>query len=101
MVILRNIMELEVQNTIDYLAGHPELLGTSEGACFCRHCRMDVAAIALNRLHPRYVVTSQGEAMARAERFQTQCDVDLLSAVVTAIHIVHDAPRHCLAHSCM
>ncbi len=93
-MILRNVMEEAVQRTIDHLAEHPELLGDDSSACFCPICRIDAAAIALNRLQPRYVVTRRGEALARAERFQTQYDVDVLGTVVAAIRVVKDAPQH-------
>ncbi|MGE5653351.1 MAG: late competence development ComFB family protein [Bacillota bacterium] len=97
-MILRNTMEDAVYDVIDYLAAHADLLGADAEACFCTHCRMDVAAIALNHLAPKYVVTKRGEALAKAERFQTQFDVDLLGSVVSAIRTVKQDPRHCVAH---
>lgn len=97
-MVLKNVMEDLVCRMIDYLADHPRLLGDDAGFCFCPNCRMDVSAIALNRLQPKYVVTDRGEALARAERLQTQSDVDILGAVVNAIHIVKKAPQHCVLH---
>lgn len=94
-MLLRNVMEDVVGDVIDYLAVHPELLSADADFCFCSKCRIDVAAIALNRLQPKYVVTSRGEALARAERFQTQADVDVLGTVVAAIRMVKHEPRNC------
>ncbi|NLA26851.1 MAG: late competence development ComFB family protein [Firmicutes bacterium] len=84
---MSNIMEQMVFNTIDDLAKDYEF-------CSCPQCRMDIAALALNRLPHHYVVTSRGETYSRANMLELQNDVDIVSAVFAAIKIVRDKPRH-------
>lgn len=56
---------------------------------------LDVQALALNRLPPRYVVSDQGEVFARTVSLNSaQFEVDILHAVLTAISIVTAHPRH-------
>lgn len=84
---LINLMEPAVFRAIDDAQNQ-------EDFCSCEKCRMDIAAIALNSLPNRYVVTDIGSAYGRAEMLELQKDVDILSAVVKGIILVSKNPRH-------
>ena len=56
-----NIVEKLVWDKMDEVLEHkPEM-------CNCNKCKSDIAAYALNKLHPRYVASPQGELYARAD----------------------------------
>ncbi|AFV11581.1 late competence development protein ComFB [Thermacetogenium phaeum DSM 12270] len=88
MLRLVNVMEILVEETIeDIMKSHPDF-------CTCERCRYDVAAIALNKLPPSYVVTMEGEAILRANSLKQQVRVDLIRAVTEAMIIVGKNPHH-------
>lgn len=62
--------------------------------CDCDKCRMDVAAVALNSLPPKYVVTRKGQLYTKLSVLQQQFDVDIISAITKAAVIVSKKPRH-------
>jgi competence protein ComFB len=55
--------------------------------------KMDVLAIALNRLPPRYVVTERGYLFTRADELRQQFKTDLLVELARAIEQVRKNPR--------
>jgi len=63
-------------------------------ACTCDKCKMDVAAIALNALPPKYVVTRKGQLYTKLSVLQHQFNVDIISAITKAIVLVSERPRH-------
>lgn len=62
--------------------------------CTCEQCKLDMMAIALNNLPPKYVVSQQGEIFSKAQAFNTQTAVDILGAVTDAMEKVKRSPRH-------
>jgi competence protein ComFB len=62
--------------------------------CKCEKCIMDVAAIALNGLPPKYVVTEKGELYSKIEALRQQFKVDIIAAITKAAVIVKRKPRH-------
>lgn len=62
--------------------------------CTCKRCQLDVTALALNELPPRYVVSSKGEAFSRADFLKMQKNIDVLREINQAVLIVKDRPRH-------
>ncbi|NLN46543.1 MAG: late competence development ComFB family protein [Clostridiaceae bacterium] len=84
---LRNYAEVIVAQLADRLI--PE-----SGICKCEKCRLDVIALALNRLPARYVVSIKGALLAESELLAMQKSTDYLSAVLTAIRQVESMPRH-------
>ena len=88
MMELKNYMEIMVWNSLDdILEAHPK-------ACKCEKCRYDVAALALNFLPPRYVVTDQGGTYTRIKSLEQQFNIDLMTAITNAIKIVNSDPHH-------
>ncbi|HSH36404.1 late competence development ComFB family protein, partial [Schnuerera sp.] len=65
---LRNLMEDEVIHTIN------KILKDKYDICTCEKCKLDIAAIALNNLKPKYVVTEKGELFGKAYTLDYQFD---------------------------
>ncbi|MBU5426676.1 late competence development ComFB family protein [Tissierella pigra] len=85
---LYNLMEDEVIKVIESMKNDiPDI-------CYCDKCKLDMAAIALNNLSPKYVVTDTGYVYAKANNFNTQFNTDILTAITKAIGIVGKNPRH-------
>lgn len=87
MPLLKNIMEDAVFQVIEELIAKKDV-------CSCEQCRLDIAAIALNNLPPRYVVTPKGASYGRADFLEIQKYVDIIGAVAKAIKLVKEHPRH-------
>ena len=85
---LHNLMEDEVSYVID------QLLKDRKDICTCDKCKLDISAIALNNLKPRYVVTEKGVLYAKVTTLNNQFDVDLVKEITKAIKIVGDKPHH-------
>lgn len=86
-IILRNLMEDIVIKRLD------ELL-PSLNCCQCEQCRMDVASYALNRLTPKYVVTTQGELLSKLDALSIQNEANVTAKITEAAIVVKNSPRH-------
>ncbi len=85
---LQNYMEILMwQRLDDVLDAHP-------GVCRCEKCRYDIAALAMNFLPPRYVVTDRGQIYTKIKALEQQFTIDIISAIAQAIKIVNTSPRH-------
>jgi len=84
---LRNLMEDAVFQAIE------EAL-KRHNYCDCERCKLDIAALALNKLPTRYVVTDKGDSYARADLLELQNYLDILSTVIEAAKTVNRSPRH-------
>jgi len=62
--------------------------------CQCDYCRLDVMAIMLNNLQPKYVVTDKGALYAQMEDFDPQNKIDFMTVMTQAVKTVRDGPRH-------
>jgi len=84
---LRNYTEEAVKAYLDKWYGE-------SGACQCDGCRLDVMAIMLNNLKPKYVVTDSGALYAQMDDFIQQSRVDFMTEMTQAIKIITKRPRH-------
>ena len=85
---LKNYMEEVVLQKIDsVIARYPD-------CCKCEQCRLDISALALNNLPPRYVSTHKGDIFVRIQEMEGKNDVDVIQAIAKAIEIVGKNPRH-------
>ncbi|MEM1485292.1 late competence development ComFB family protein [Oscillospiraceae bacterium PP1C4] len=82
--LLVNIMEKLVVEKLD--AAFAKF-----NCCKCDRCKQDVAAIALNKLTPKYVVTDQSSMIDLISR---QTSAEVTTAIIKAILIVRANPRH-------
>ncbi len=62
--------------------------------CTCEKCVNDIAAIALNDLPPKYIVSEKGELYSKIDALRQQFEVDVISAVTKAAVLVKRKPRH-------
>lgn len=62
--------------------------------CTCEKCILDIAAIALNDLPPKYIVSEKGELYSKIDFLRQQFDVDIIAAITKAAVLVKRRPRH-------
>ncbi len=62
--------------------------------CTCDKCILDIAAIALNDLPPKYIVTEKGELYSKLNTLSQQFEVDVVAAITKAAVLVKRKPRH-------
>lgn len=62
--------------------------------CKCEKCVLDIAAIALNDLPPKYIVTEQGELYSKVNTLKYQFEVDVIAAITKAAVLVKRNPKH-------
>lgn len=87
-VILVNKMESAVGQEVD------RMLIKNEDICSCSQCKLDVMALALNSLPPKYVVTRMGNAVTNVNLVSFQWKADVTMAVCQAAEMVRKHPRH-------
>ncbi len=85
---LLNVMEILVDETID------EILRANKDICACDRCRLDLSAVALNKLPTIYVVTTEGEVIKRTNSLKQQFKVDIIRALTEALGVVRKNPHH-------
>lgn len=84
---VKNFMEVYVWNMMDRVLEKQQV-------CKCDICRHDIAALALNDLPPRYVVTERGEAYTKAKSLEQQFMIDVIAKITHAALVVAQHPRH-------
>lgn len=62
--------------------------------CKCEKCRLDIIALALNDLPPKYIVTEKGELYSKLNELENQFGVDVQAAIIKAALIVGKNPKH-------
>ena len=83
---MANLMEELVINKLDSTLDR-------FNCCKCDKCKKDIAALALNRLKPRYVVMKEGEQEKR-RKAELENGSEVTGALVQAILVVKKAPWH-------
>lgn len=63
-------------------------------SCSCEKCVLDIAAIALNDLPPKYIVSEKGELYSKISALKQQFEVDVIAAIIKAAVLVKRKPRH-------
>ncbi|MFV9567620.1 MULTISPECIES: late competence development ComFB family protein [Thermoanaerobacter] len=84
---LKNYMEDAVEQMMD------EVLKDLD-VCKCLRCRMDIKALALNNLPPKYVVSEEGELYVKTNELVRQFEVDIIKAITMAAIKVNNNKRH-------
>ncbi len=84
---LENIMESIVRDRLDKMIAE-------QNVCKCKQCYVDILAIALNKLPPKYVNTHKGELLVRILETTSQNLIDIDVEITKAIQIVSKNPRH-------
>ena len=84
---LINFMEVHVTDLVERTLKSLDI-------CSCDQCKLDMVAITLNTIPPKYYVTNEGELYARIKTLAHQLDVDIYSEIARAAEIVSNNPRH-------
>ena len=85
---MHNYMEDIVGETLDIL------ISERDDLCKCDKCKLDIAAMALNKLSPKYVVTSKGRVYTKLNELEFQHRADILKEVTKAIEFVRVNLKH-------
>lgn len=88
MYSLKNYSEIIVDDLID------GVINNIPSICTCEKCRMDIKALALNKLKVRYVVSNKGELYKKIEGLNEQVKVDAIEAITEAALLVAKNPKH-------
>ena len=64
------------------------------GLCNCNRCRIDVVALALSNLPPKYVVAKPHELIPRLSMYEQRYSVVVVTQVMSACRKVLDRPHH-------
>ena len=85
---LKNYMEILMWQQLD------DVLASHQGVCKCEKCRYDIAALTMNFLPPRYVVTDKGQMFTKIKALEQQFTIDIVTAITHAVTIVNRSPHH-------
>lgn len=87
---------LKVYNYMEYIVSDEleKLLASAEPLCKCQKCKLDIAAWALNRLPPKYIVSEKGRMYAKLGEQNIQSRVDVIRELTRAIVNVGKNPQH-------
>jgi hypothetical protein len=64
------------------------------GLCQCPRCVVDVKALALNNLQPKYVVMKEGEMVPRITLYEGRFQTAVTAQILRACQSVMANPRH-------
>ena len=87
MFTLKNHMEEVVFNQMGSILKDMDI-------CRCEKCSMDIAAIALNELPTKYVVTDRGILFSKIDALQQQFEIGVTTTIIRAAQIVQKSPMH-------
>lgn len=82
--VMVNIIEQLVASKLD-------IAFNKFNCCKCDRCRQDVAALALNKIKPKYIIVDENEAK---DVLNNHDDPTVMSAIIQAMLTVMSHPRH-------
>jgi competence protein ComFB len=85
---IQNYMEDVVQDELELL------LAEKENICKCQKCKLDMMVWALNRLPPKYVITSKGRLYTKLKEQEVQFRADVVKELTKAIMCIGKNPQH-------
>lgn len=97
---IHNTTEDRVLHLVHEIFDTIEQEGKADRPCTCFQCRLDTACYVLNRLPPRYVVSSRGVARTESETLEKQQeDADIVSLTYEGLHKIAKSLRPHFAHN--
>ncbi len=90
---VHNLMEEFVKSRVDDLYDQLKVDKPVWLNCDCENCRMDAISYVLNRVPPKYVVSSIGVTHANADLNKTQIRADVDKLAFDAIKLVNSSKR--------
>lgn len=88
-----NLMEDLVKNKVNKLYDDLKNAGTVWLSCDCENCRLDTMAFVLNRIPPKYIISSRGITHTAAESNFTQIKADIDTLAIEGIRLVSSSKR--------
>ena len=88
-IVLVNKMEASVRQEVGRF-----FADEGKDMCSCGQCQLDIIALTLNSLPPKYVVTNIGNAVTNVNLGSNQWKADITIAVSHAAGLVRKHPRH-------
>ena len=85
---LFNYMEDTAGNELE------KLLKNTKDTCKCQKCKLDMLAMALNRLPPKYVISDKGRVYTKLDELNLQFQVDVVRELTKAILHISRKPQH-------
>ncbi len=85
---VKNYMEIVVREALK------QVLANMTDVCQCERCRLDMMALALNNLAPRYTVSHTGEVFTKLRMWDADNQVKILAEVTKAAMQVAAKPNH-------
>jgi competence protein ComFB len=85
---IQNYMEDVVQDELELL------LAEKENICKCQKCKLDMMVWTLNRLPPKYVITSKGRLYTKLKEQEVQFRADVVKELTKAIMYIGENPQH-------
>ncbi len=71
-----------------------EYMKSDEMECCCERCQVDIMALVLNKMPPRYTVSLRGEILTSVESCTAAKKAEILIEIMTAAKIVGASPSH-------
>jgi competence protein ComFB len=97
---IHNTTEDRVINLVHEIFDSIEKSGRPDKPCTCYQCRLDTACYVLNRLPPRYVISSRGVARTESESLEKQQeDADIVSLVYEGLNKIAKSMRPHFTHN--
>lgn len=87
---LVNVTEEIVRGLVSFLLHGVEY----QTFCHCEQCEMDVNAIALNALPPRYVASEKSRDAVYNQLNTPESIEEINKQIIHALHVVNRYPRH-------
>lgn len=89
---LYNYMEDIVSDALEALLADKDK--ENESICKCQKCKLDMVAWALNRLSPKYVVSSKGRVYTKLQQVEIQSKADVTRELTKARQHISKNPQH-------
>lgn len=90
---VQNIMESIVENEVNKLYEEAKKENASWLSCDCSHCRLDTVCYVLNRIPPKYIVSSRGITHSFMDWNEHQVKADLDTIAMEGMKIVSSSKR--------
>lgn len=71
-----------------------EYMKSDEVECSCERCQVDIMALVLNKMPPRYTVSLRGEILTSIESCSAAKKAQILIEIINAAKVVGASPSH-------
>ncbi|MBQ0001971.1 MAG: late competence development ComFB family protein [Treponema sp.] len=88
-----NLMEELVEKKVNKLYDDLKAANTVWLSCDCQNCRLDTMAFVLNRIPPKYIISSRGITHTAADANLTQIKADIDTLAIEGIRLVSTSKR--------